>query len=287
MEERNAARVRWRGRHQGRNGARGPNFPAELAEYPLFADWLRDTVREATERGDAVDSSLEALSKFPSRKAKKYRSLYAYGYHLRVRSVESNMKTCDSGIAATFLRPCRYGLRDPNPVLAALEYVGHLDEIIELDYMEFQQTVLIGSWVKANYRGPSATVKRDKWGLTLANFNRMIEFGVDSFAFPNHVEQVFYADCHESPGWKVVIRTEPRGRRVVAIVEEENVGLLFRQGRDADFAGLRVSDAEADEPARHTEGGSVIHVDEFYATVEAETAEVFDRDLGESSDDDE
>ena len=47
--------------------------------------------------------------------------------------------------------------------------------------------------------------------MTIANFNRMIEFGADSFTFPNHVEQVFNADCNDTPGWKVVIRTEPRG----------------------------------------------------------------------------
>ncbi|KAG0584842.1 hypothetical protein KC19_3G238500 [Ceratodon purpureus] len=283
VEERNSARLRWRGRHQGRNGSRGPNFPAELAEYPVFSDWLRDTVVNEIEAGQDVDSSLEALAKFPRRRAKKYRSLYAYGYHLRVRSAEADLKTCNSGIAATFIRRCRYGLRDRNPVLAALEYVGYLDEIIDLDYGEFHQTVLVGSWVKANYRGPQATVRRDKWGLTVANFNRMIEYGIDSFAFPNQVEQVFYADCNESPGWKVVIRTEPRGRRVTATSEEDNNGLLFSPGRDADFAGLRVLEDEAAEPETPTRGGRVIRVDDFYAGVENDNTEVYDRDIGESS----
>ena len=286
VEERTAARHRWRGRHQGRNGARGPNFPPELAEYPIFAEWLREMVRSEIETGEAVDPALEALAKYPLKMARKYRGLYAYGYKLRVRSAELNLKTCDSGIAATFVRPCRFGLRDRNPVMAALEYVGHLEEIIELDYIEFRQTVLIGTWVKANYRGPSATVKRDKWGLTIANFNSMVDYGVDSFAFPSHVEQVFYADCNDTPGWKVVIRTEPRGRRVVAASVEEEAGLLFRPGRDADFAGLRVPENEGEEPPSPTRGGRVIQVDEFYANVEPEVAEVFDRDVGESSDED-
>jgi hypothetical protein len=60
--------------------------------------------------------------------------MWAYGNHLRVESVERHLKTLDSGIAATFRRPCRSGLRDPNPVVADLEYVGSLQEILELNY---------------------------------------------------------------------------------------------------------------------------------------------------------
>lgn len=283
VEDRTSARMRWRARHQGRNGARGPNYPPELAEQPAFAEWLKATVQDEKEVGAVIDPELEALSKYPLRQAKKYRSLYAYGYHFRVRSAESQLKTCDSGIAATFIRPCRFGLRDRNPVLAALEYVGHLEEILELDYSCFRQTVLIGSWVKANYRGSTATVKRDRWGFTIANFSRMVEFGVDSFAFPCHVQQVFYVDCLESPGWKVVIRTDPRGKRVVGSAEDEDARLLFSPGRDVDFEGLRLPDTDMEVPAAEVGTGRVIRVDEFYGTVDQENADVYDRDVGESS----
>lgn len=87
-----------------------------------------------------------------------------------------------------------------NIVLAPIEYVGKLDKIIKLDYGEVKQVVLVASWVKANYRGANATVKKDRWGFTIANFTLMLEFGADSFVLPSHVEQVFFSDCPESPG---------------------------------------------------------------------------------------
>lgn len=122
------------------------------------------------------------------------------------------MKTCDSGIAATFLRECRFGFRDRNPVVDPIEYVGDLEEIIQLNCNVFCQVVFIGTWVKASYRGANATVKKDQWGFTVANFDRMITFGRDSFAFPSQVEQVFFSDYLESPRSKVLVRTEPRER---------------------------------------------------------------------------
>ena len=181
------------------------------------------------------------------------------------------------------MRPCRFGLRDRNLVLAALEYVGYLDEIVELEYGAVRQTVLIGTWVQANYRGQNATVKRDKWGFTIANVSRMVEFSVDSFAFPSQVQQVFYIDNNEAPDWKIVIRTEPRGKRVVGSIEEEEAGLLFRHGHNDEFEGLRVQPDDVEVVETGPSGGRVLRVEEFYATVEQETADVYDWDLGESS----
>ena len=283
MEDRTAARARWRRRHPGRDSGRGPNFPPELAELPSFGHWLRGAISDEVEAGVVVDPTAAALSRFPSRSARKYRSLYAYGFHYRVRSAETHFRTCDSGIAATFVRECRYGLRDPNPVIAPVEYVGHLEEIIELEYEEVRQVVLIGTWVRANYRGNAATVKKDQYGFTIANFERMLPFGRDSFAFPSQVEQVFYSDCAEAPGWKVIVRTEPRGRRVIATDDEEQGGLLFRHGRDSEYSGLQVPDQLSEEQVLLSEAGRVIRVTEDIGADLPEAADLSDHDLGDSS----
>ena len=93
-----------------------------------------------------------------------------------------------------------------------MEYVGELHEIVELNYRGLSVVVLLCRWVKAIYEGSTATVKKDKWGFTLANFNRPVPFGLESFVFPMHVEQVFFVDTIEDPGWKLVLRKEIRGR---------------------------------------------------------------------------
>ena len=56
------------------------------------------------------------------------------------------------------------------------------------------------SWMKANYKGPNATIKNDKWGFTVVNFQSMIPFGLESFALLVHVEQIFYANASREPG---------------------------------------------------------------------------------------
>ena len=150
------------------------------------------------------------------------------------------MKTCDSGVAATFQQVCRNGMRDLNQVHADMEYVGHIEEILELNYRRHCIVVLVCNFVKANYRGKNATIKKDKWGFTLANYEKRP--GVicrDSFSFPKHCEQVFYCDATEAPGWKVVLRKEVRGKRVLPNNEDETKAELFEMGKDGDFEGLR------------------------------------------------
>lgn len=132
--------------------------------------------------------------------AAAYKSMYAFGNHYRVLSSELPLKTRDSGVAATFKQVCRNGRRDNHQVNADVEYVRHIEEIMELNYRRHCLVVLVCDFVKANYRGVNATIKRDKWGFTLANFER--RYGCvsqDSFAFPRHCEHVFFITARESP----------------------------------------------------------------------------------------
>jgi hypothetical protein len=46
-----------------------------------------------------------------------------------------------------------------------LEYVGWIEEILELDFGGFQTVVLLCNWVVANYEGSNATVKCNEYGF--------------------------------------------------------------------------------------------------------------------------
>ena len=96
--------------------------------------------------------------------------MWAFGQHLRVASAETQLTTCDSGVAAIFRRPCRAGSRDTHLVMADVEYIGQLQEIAEVNYGGLCVIVLLCKWIKANYRGHNATMKKDRWGFNLANF---------------------------------------------------------------------------------------------------------------------
>jgi len=117
--------------------------------------------------------------------------------------------------------------------MANLEYVGELHDIVEVNYSGLCVIVLLCKWIKANYRGNSATIKKDQWGLTLANFNSLLPLGAESFAFPMHIEQVFFADAKDEPRWKIVLRKEVQGRQVYGHEGASEEGQFFVVGQDA------------------------------------------------------
>jgi hypothetical protein len=63
-------------------------------------------------------------------------------------------------------------------------------------------------------KGDEATMNRDNYGFTTVNFDRLISYSTQSFLFPLHIEQVFFAPDMAKRGWEVVLRKEPRGVRV-------------------------------------------------------------------------
>lgn len=283
--ERSNARAEFRRRHPRRNGRRGAPFPEELEEMPAFAQWFTDEIEARKHEGVVIPDDVEDSSKPPLLQAQRFKSMYSYGYHYRVKSAEESLtKTCDSGVAAVFRRPCRAGRRDENMVDASLEYIGQILEIVELNYGRHCTVLLVCDWVKANYRGRTATVKKDEWGFTIANFNTLVPYGYESFAFPVHCDQVFFSDEEDEPGWKVVLRTEVRGRRIDSEMQEEEEVEMFAMGADADYIGLRVPEIIPEGNPNPLSSGRNIRLNHVLNDVVEEQGMVFDRDVGESSD---
>ena len=134
-------------------------------------DWLPIAVRRGVERHEEEEPDIIDMCMRPTLKATSYRSMYVYGNHFRVRSAKTNLSTIDCGVAATFNQECHSGPRDRNTIRALVEYVGWIEETLELDYGRFQAVVFLCNWMKAITTGNGATMKRDEYGFTLINFN--------------------------------------------------------------------------------------------------------------------
>lgn len=259
-------------------------YPSNLPEPLLFDKWLAEHVSHLLASNPTkVDGDVACLSKPPSPMATKYRSMWAFGNHLCVASVEQHLLTNDSGVVATFFQPCRASLQDTNIVMANLEYVGELHEIIEVNYNGLCVIVLLCKWVKANYKGNNATVKRDKWGFTLANFNSFLPFGSQSFAFPMHIDQGFFADAKEEPGWKVIFQKEVRGRRVYGGVGASEQGPLFTVEQDAEHEGLRAPEVVPEENPQRPPTERVVREDEGTLLDDWEVVDCDVEEFGSSS----
>lgn len=216
-------------------------YPAELREED-FHIWFPKAVLRTIEEGtEEVEQDVRALMLPPSDQAKSYRSMYAFGNHIRVRSAQAHLTTMDSGVAATFRQLCRSGLKDRNPRAAELEYVGWVEEILSVDYGHFEVVVIYCNWVVANTKGDGATMKRDEYGFTTVNFQRLIPHSAQSFAFPLHIEQVFFAHDVAKRGWEVVLRKEPRAVRVFSKQQRTDEVQCTALGKNSDFPGLQAT----------------------------------------------
>ena len=133
-----------------------------------------------------------------------------------VHSAEGILTTVNSGVDAAFFQHCCSSVHARNLKGANLEYVGWVEEILAVDYSRYELVVLYCNWVMANMVGHYATMKRDDYGFSLVNFDRLVSLSAKSFAFPLHIEQVFFVDDLNNNGWKVVLRKESREARVVS-----------------------------------------------------------------------
>lgn len=234
-------------------------YTADLVDLPSFASWLTTRVKTLQNAGQRVDDDVVQYSQPPERYATSHRQMHAFGMHLRIRTAELGLVTRDSGVVASFTRQLRWGLRNGQPLQRTEDYVGYIEEILELDYRNHCTTVLVCDWVRAGNDVRFPHVQRDRYGFAVANFNHMdSKVHANSFAFPLHVQQVFFSDDPHRRGWKVICRTDVRGRRG-QLEDYQSIPSMVEVGNDEDFMGLQPIALES-EPIREvaTEGGMFI-----------------------------
>jgi hypothetical protein len=110
--------------------------------------------------------------------------------------------------------------------------------------------------------------------------------GPDCFAFPIHVQQVFYSKDSKGLDWRTAIKVEVRGRRGDREYALEEEGGLFAVGHDSHFEGLLPQRGaerihlEMDEDGDHV---VIVDVPPGVGNPEFESDESF---LGDSSEED-
>ena len=225
----------YRAQSRRQRPSRSVTYPPELCELPRFAEWLRARVEQAQAAGDQLDADVVQYSCPPERYATTHRLLKAFGMRFRPRTAEGGLVTRDSCVVTAYTQQLRWGIRNGRPIDRTTEYVGYIEEILELDYRNHCTTVLLCEWVKASRDARVPNIERDKYGFSMANFNHMDHrVHADSFAFPLHCQQVFFVDDPTRRGWKIICRTDVRGRRTV-IQHRHAVANVVAVGSDDNF----------------------------------------------------
>jgi hypothetical protein len=115
----------------------------------------------------------------------------------------------------------------------------------------------------------------------MANFTSRVLFSLESFTFPLHIEQVYYADAHEEPRWRIVLRREVHGQRISGedgVAEAEG---LFEMGGDVDHEGLLIPKIIIEENRRTLCTGRNIHLKEVFEPTRDDW-KFLKRDVGDS-----
>lgn len=200
-EERSANRQSFRVQQQRRHPGRVVTYPDQLAMMPPFSTWLRQHVQELRATDFPLDEKLIQLSAPPSAVAESYSYMWSYGALLRCIDDESAKAytTFDSGICTSV----------SERAVDRME-VGILKGIYHVSFSGWNIVFLKAECVKQDH------LKKDRMGFWSCKLDvREDRRRMNPFMLPVNVEQVFFIEDVLSPGWNVVLRHEPRARRIV------------------------------------------------------------------------
>lgn len=245
-------------------------YPQELNLIPEFAQWLQIVVHGG--QHDFEDDIVD-LSTPPNVRARSFKTMKAYGMHLRVSSAERNLVTTDSGVTVTCETIQQSGHFDRNPISGLVTYYGKIVEILELDYGRLKPIVLFCDWVDPIRRGPTVCLKEDKYGYTFVKLSRLMRRSSNSFVFPLQVSQIFFChDLHEE-GWSAIMHADSRSTRVTQDIEgNSSLSSFDVAGSSFMHSNSEEEDMDIDvyEGLPNTEGETITETDLLRAQVSIE-----------------
>lgn len=142
-----------------------------------------------------LSEEIQWLAAGPLMTARRYKGYIVNGFRFHTKDVEERRRTQNSGIVVVASTSSFSSAKDQNPIKGDVAYYGVLKEIIELYYNEKAKVVLFKcDWVDVRSEGRG--IKKDKFGFTLVNFNRLLysneNIANEPFVLASQVEQVFY-----------------------------------------------------------------------------------------------
>ncbi|KAG0563323.1 hypothetical protein KC19_8G021700 [Ceratodon purpureus] len=219
-----------------RPGTQQYTYPEHLlGPFPLFSNWLYRHVRMLIREDFPVSPELKELHCPPSDIAFSFKAMWAYGCHYRCnpRGIDSHV-SFDCGIAS---------ISEDSTTLD----VGILKRIFLITYGKLNSVVMEGDWIKNTDQGRAA-VKKDRLGFWSVLYNARANIVTSNpYIFPASVSQVYFMNDALQEEWKVVLRHEPRARRVTE--DKEFVDFETAGERFAPPEGL----GQSDDAGRHAE----------------------------------
>ncbi|XP_057794604.1 uncharacterized protein LOC131010913 [Salvia miltiorrhiza] len=167
-----------------------------------FPGWLQQQVPIMEKHH--CDEETVALARGPNSYAKRYKAFMINGFKFHTKDQEIYRKTQNSGVVVE--------VKEGDEENIVKKYYGSIIDIYELDYYGKGNVVIFRcDWVNIN---SSSGLKKDKYGLPLVSFSRLIHTGEalkdDPFVLSTNAKQVFYVQDGKESEWMHIVETKPR-----------------------------------------------------------------------------
>ena len=159
-------------------------------------------IRTLRLEGFPMSPELCELQCTPNHVVLSFKAMWATGCHFRCNpeTVDSHV-TFDSGIASVTEDASKLD-------------VGILKEILLITYGKLNCVVMRGDWIKSTDQRRAA-IRKDRLRFWSVLYNaRDRGANVNPFVFPGAVSQVYFIEDGLDSNWKIVVRHDPRSRRV-------------------------------------------------------------------------
>ena len=243
---------------QRRRGGMPVQYPPELSTpFPKFDSWLNCHVRLLKEEGFPISHELDSLHCPPSEHAFSFGSMWAFGCHYSCNSetVPSTV-SYDCGIAAI----------PPSETCTEID-VGILKRILLIYYLDLSCVVMEASWIKTRDQG-RRVVKKDSYGFWTVHFSSRERSEKDNpYVYPSTVSQVFFVGDTADPAWKVVLRHDPRSKRVIG---DREVHVFGAPGSSRPMLSTVSMSRQDPESSQSTAEGEEVPVEQINAFLHGE-----------------
>lgn len=194
-------------------------------------------------KGEKPSEEIQILAKGPDMHVITYNSYLINGYNFRTKSCDEGKSTQSSGLVVFAETSSFSSVKDINPIIGKVPYYSSITDIIELNYSGTGQVVLFKcDWIKL-FRGKG--VKKDKYGVTLVNFNHLSNntnsLADEPFILASQATQVYYVRDLIDQDWYAVRESKPRDFYDMGILECESEKDVYQQKDQVDVMNNTVN----------------------------------------------
>ena len=181
-----------------------------------FAKWFEHQVQlEMMEENNNVSDTIVSLSPGPQSFITSFEGYDINGYCFYTKRQDGKSVHQNSGVMIVASSTEYSSSKDSRPVDATQVYYGVIEEIWELDYLDFKLPVFKCKWVD-NRRGRKISDE----GMTLVDSNRFTDT-LEPFVLGSQAKQIFYVRDNIDPRWWVVVQGKRNIVGVEDVVDEE------------------------------------------------------------------